>query len=151
MNIAQGKALKRNRHSYYWDFNKGDYVRSLEEPNEAFKGAGHIPNKNESKLLRRICAQTGLSPEEVRQHKKYRQQLAEKANEFTPKAAREIREMERRYREKYKGMTPEQIEIAQMAERMKLPVGHNAVQKAYREMCMQRDMDAVMAKLSEPW
>lgn len=40
----------------------------------------HAPNKFEAKALRRICSQTGLTPEQVREHKKYRQELAQAAN-----------------------------------------------------------------------
>lgn len=39
----------------------------------------HAPNKQEAKALRRICSQTGLRPEEVREHKKYRKELAQAA------------------------------------------------------------------------
>lgn len=37
---------------------------------------GHIMNKNESKLCRKLMAQTGLSENELRQHKKYRVMLS---------------------------------------------------------------------------
>ena len=37
----------------------------------------HYPNKNEGRLLRQIMSSTGLSEEEVRQHKKYRKMLSE--------------------------------------------------------------------------
>lgn len=36
----------------------------------------HMPNKNESKVLRRIMSETGLSEKEVREHKKYRKELS---------------------------------------------------------------------------
>lgn len=37
----------------------------------------HYPNKNESKLVRRLMSQTGLTEEELREHKKYRKILSE--------------------------------------------------------------------------
>ena len=37
----------------------------------------HVPNKNEAKLLRKLKADTGLTEEELRKHKKYRKLLSE--------------------------------------------------------------------------
>lgn len=37
----------------------------------------HAPNKNEAKLLRRLMSQTSLNEEQIRQHKIYRQKLAQ--------------------------------------------------------------------------
>ncbi len=36
----------------------------------------HYPNRNESKLLRKLMSQTGLSEKELREHKKYRGMLS---------------------------------------------------------------------------
>jgi hypothetical protein len=43
----------------------------------------HAPNKNESRLLRSICSRTGLTEEQVRMHRTYRQQLAKAAKPGT--------------------------------------------------------------------
>jgi hypothetical protein len=40
----------------------------------------HAPNSGEAKALRRLCAQSGLTPAEVRERRIYRQQLAQAAN-----------------------------------------------------------------------
>lgn len=45
----------------------------------------HAPNKQEAKALRRICSQTGLTPEQVREHKVYRQELAKASKSNMPK------------------------------------------------------------------
>lgn len=42
---------------------------------------GHIPNKDEARVLRKIMATTGLTEEEVRQVKKYRTMLSEAQKE----------------------------------------------------------------------
>jgi hypothetical protein len=39
--------------------------------------APHAPNKNEAHVLRRIMSQTGLTEEQVRSHRKYRQELSQ--------------------------------------------------------------------------
>jgi hypothetical protein len=41
----------------------------------------HYPNQDETRALRRIMSQTGLSAEEVRSHRKYRKLLSEAAKE----------------------------------------------------------------------
>jgi len=41
----------------------------------------HYPNQDETRVLRRIMSQTGLSEEEVRGHKKYCKMLSEAAKE----------------------------------------------------------------------
>jgi hypothetical protein len=55
-------------------------------------GTKHHPNKDEAKLLRKLMADTGLTEEEIRSHKKYRKMLshAQKKSE------------ESKYSEKYK-------------------------------------------------
>lgn len=58
---------------HYWSKTDGP-KRSVKK---AYAGGKHVPNKNEAKLLRKIMAETGLSEEEVRQHKKYRKMLSE--------------------------------------------------------------------------
>jgi hypothetical protein len=39
----------------------------------------HAPNKNESHVMRRLMSQTGLTEEQLREHKKYRQILAQES------------------------------------------------------------------------
>lgn len=36
----------------------------------------HYPNRNESKVLRKLMSQTGLTEKEIREHKKYRVELS---------------------------------------------------------------------------
>jgi hypothetical protein len=43
----------------------------------------HAPNKAEARLLRSICAKTGLTPGQVRERKRYRQVLAQAARSST--------------------------------------------------------------------
>ena len=46
---------------------------------------GHIPNKSEAKLLRKLQAKTGLTEEEVRSRKKYRKMLSQAAKKSETK------------------------------------------------------------------
>ena len=39
----------------------------------------HYPNQDENKLLRRLMSETGLTEEEIRNHKKYRRMLSQAA------------------------------------------------------------------------
>ena len=75
------KALKKARNKNYAHFELNE---EYDESEICFASqlpyGPHAPNKNESKALRRICSQTGLSPQDVRSHKKYRQELAKAAS-----------------------------------------------------------------------
>ena len=51
-----------------------NHIKSAKIENDPTK---HYPNKNESALLRRIMAKTGLIEEEIRNIKKYRKMLAD--------------------------------------------------------------------------
>lgn len=59
------RALKRQR----------DYSYSPEASSELPPGP-HAPAKPEGRVLRRLCSQTGLAPDEVRQHKAHRRELS---------------------------------------------------------------------------
>lgn len=72
MNINEGRALKRNRLVRFYD-EHGDPIRK----DTNVVADIHIPMKKESKVLRRLMAETGLSEEQLRQHKKYRIQLSQ--------------------------------------------------------------------------
>lgn len=77
------KAAKRSRNRYpfttseYYHPSTGEYVTDIDFV--ILPSGPHAPNKFEAKALRRICSQTGLTPEQVREHKKYRQELAKAA------------------------------------------------------------------------
>lgn len=62
------------------DYQQTDYL----DPRKRFAAPGvHIMNKDESKMMRRLVSQTGLSEEDVRKHKKYRIMLAKARNQST--------------------------------------------------------------------
>lgn len=77
------KAAKRSRNRYpystseYYNPCTGEYETDVNFT--VLPDGPHAPNKFEAKALRRICSQTGLTPEQVREHKKYRQELAKAA------------------------------------------------------------------------
>jgi hypothetical protein len=68
ISVSHMRALKNIRNS---DIR---YLREQELP-----VGPHAPAKAEAKQMRRLCAQTGLSPDEIRERKTYRKQLAEVA------------------------------------------------------------------------
>lgn len=90
---SQMKLLKRNRRSYIQnteesnqedinqDYSSYHYYNSRISPDFIFKlkslpDGPHAPNRNESRELRKICSQTGLTPAQVRTKEIYRQRLA---------------------------------------------------------------------------
>jgi hypothetical protein len=103
---------------------------------------GHLPNKNEAKTLRRLCAETGLTPDQVRLHKKYRQILAQAAG---PQFRQRCRH------DPYKGMTAEERDRQQFAESRHITTTHKHFSRLYAAFVKERTMQAVMAKLMEPW
>lgn len=64
MNINEARAWKRNRYGY-------DHVFGAPSSGE------HVMMKPEAKVMRRLQAETGLSEEEIRSHKKYRKMLSD--------------------------------------------------------------------------
>lgn len=60
------------REDEYW----GDVLPTYGSDNYFAPKGKHIMNKNEAKLCRRLMAETGLSEEELREHKKYRRMLS---------------------------------------------------------------------------
>ena len=83
----------------------------------------HIPNKNESKVLRKIMSETGLSEEEIRSHKKYRIQLSEAQKQKGDKTSYQR----------------ECIRILKSVTReLKLPKEHPDVKKNYLEKIEKR-------------
>lgn len=83
MHTNEARAMKRRASHTYFDRELPDGTIERDPYDQGRsklpKSVGHIPNKNEARTLRRLCAQTGLTPEQVREHKKYRQLLAEAA------------------------------------------------------------------------
>jgi hypothetical protein len=79
MNKTQIRKFKNTREawsrSYVWDDYEQEYEWQYTNPNIP-AGSPHAPNKDEAKALRRIMAQTGLTEEQVRSHKKYRIELS---------------------------------------------------------------------------
>lgn len=77
---SQMKLIKRARNANYvktqmvYDPFVEDVVK--ERYKTMLPEGPHAPNKREAKALRRICSKTGLTPEQVREHKVYRQELA---------------------------------------------------------------------------
>ena len=78
---SQMIAMKRKRNSNYLYFDESEDGTSL----SGLPYGPHAPNKSESKLMRKICSQTGLVPSQVREHKKYRQELAKASKQNTAK------------------------------------------------------------------
>lgn len=80
---SQMKKLKKGRNKHFL-FPTALY-NPITEQTEFHTGTPipfgpHAPNKFESKAIRRICSQTGLTPEQIREHKTYRQQLVKAAD-----------------------------------------------------------------------
>lgn len=75
LSVSAMRALKRSRRQWV---SEPDSWESHVELRSLPPGP-HAPAKNEARVLRRICAQTGLSPDQVRQHKKYRVELSQAA------------------------------------------------------------------------
>jgi hypothetical protein len=75
--VSSMKALKRNRNSEFlvavFD---GPYDDDPFYEGRSLPPGPHAPNRNESHALRRICAQTGLTEEQVRARHVYRRELA---------------------------------------------------------------------------
>src|SRR4051812_31831752 len=63
---------------WVWDHEEQRDVRVLKSQGLA-ANAPHGMNKNEGRAMRRICSRTGLTPDQVREHKTYRQELAKAA------------------------------------------------------------------------
>ena len=82
----------------------------------------HVPNKNEAQLLRRLMAQTGLTEAELREHKTYRQQLAQ------ARSARGTKSAEQRYGLRLR---------KQVLRELKLPKEHPAVKAAFLARAQQ--------------
>lgn len=72
-------------HTYYTNEYMDDYVSTYTISDYKQKrieraDGKHVPNKKESKLLRRLMATHNLTEEQVRSHKVYRQQLSDVQN-----------------------------------------------------------------------
>ena len=79
---------------------------------------GHISNKNEGKVLRRLMSETGMCEEEVRSIKKYRIILSE-AQKFSSLSIRnDVEKMTERI-------------LSKFSKKMKLPKWHPEVRKAF--------------------
>lgn len=78
------RAAKRSRGMIrHGEYDEPDSYREL----SPVPGGPHAPMKKESQLLRRLMAETGLTEEELREHKKYRVQLSEAQKEKGTKTA----------------------------------------------------------------
>lgn len=86
------KAIKRNRYKHVYvegDYDdRNSYVRPI-LINE------HVPMKKESKVLRRLMSQTGLTEPQLREHKKYRVMLSQ--TQKSPRSKYDHFEPDRRY------------------------------------------------------
>ena len=51
--------------------------KQYKEKRASRQGGGHVMSKPEAKVMRRLQAETGLSEEEIREHKKYRKMLSD--------------------------------------------------------------------------
>lgn len=67
VSVSQMKALKRHRRDWFDGFHSAGQLPP----------GPHAPAKAEARLLRRLCSTTGLTEEQVREHKTYRRMLAE--------------------------------------------------------------------------
>ena len=130
---------------YEWhDWFNADF-KERQALEQAMGTAVHYPNKNESRALRRICAQTGLKPDQVRAIKKYRQELAQAAGPQFRKKHDDINK-----NNPYRGMTGEQIDKMKFAEKMFVTVDHKAFPGLWAKEIERREQQAVIDKLSEP-
>lgn len=70
--------------AFRWEWPDWDSPRIIGDPRYYIKKSlppdVHLPNSGEAKKLRQIMAETGLTEEQIRKVKKYRQQLAKAAN-----------------------------------------------------------------------
>ena len=68
------------------DYSPAEY--GTKHQTRRYQRGEHVMNKNESTVMRRLQSETGLSEEEVREHKKYRKMLsaAQSANTYAPGA-----------------------------------------------------------------
>ncbi len=73
--VSQMRALKRSRRQWVSDPDSWESHFEL----RGLPSGPHAPAKNEARVLRRICSQTGLSADQVRAHRKYRVELAQAA------------------------------------------------------------------------
>jgi len=81
MNRSEVRKLKNDAYrTYSYVYDEYDDCTREYETRWIPNSAPHAPNKKEGKMLRRIMAQTGLTEEQVRQHKCYRVQLAKASN-----------------------------------------------------------------------
>ena len=55
------------------------------------QGGGHVMAKPEAKVMRRLRAETGLSEEEIRSHKKYRKMLSDAQSKPIPRTEGEVK------------------------------------------------------------
>ncbi len=76
LSVSQIRALKRNRREFVPTDEPDDEARGGYYRIRALPPGPHAPAKHEAQVLRRLCAQTGLSPDEVRTHATYRRQLS---------------------------------------------------------------------------
>lgn len=154
MNRSQARAIKRRSSHTYYDRPLPDGTVDR-DPYDNARGtlpaeAGHVPNKNEAKALRRICAQTGLTPEQVRQHKKYRQMLAQAAGpQF-----RTHDNASKREKQLMPWLTisdPELRDQAMFAYWHHMDVNASYFQAKWAEEKRRRLEQALINKLSQPW
>jgi len=69
------RCMKKKRVlGWVWDSEEGDYVT---QGLVRIPSGPHAPGGKEAKLLRRLMSETGLTEEQLREHKKYRVMLSE--------------------------------------------------------------------------
>lgn len=114
--------------------------------------APHGPNKKESKLLRKLCSESGRTPEQVREVPKYRWMLAKAAGPKYPSWS------SRAKKDPYKDLTVFDRDRHEFADRLKITVKHPKFNMLYqrelnrrKEEQKRQDEQAIINKLSQPW
>lgn len=107
--------------------------------NHRFPIGVHVPNKNEAKMMRKLRAKTGMTVEQIRGLKEYRQILAEAAGNRRPP------------KQWWEGKSDDEILKHQIARQLFLPVDHFIVLRAWKEEKKRREEQAIINKLSQPW
>lgn len=130
--------------NYEWHDWFNEEFKDKQALEQAMGTTVHYPNKNEARALRRICAKTGLKPDQVRAIKKYRQELAQAAGpQFRKKHDDENKN------NPWRGMTAEEIDKQKFATKMFVTVTHKAFPGLWAKELERREVQAMIDKLSE--
>ncbi len=104
---------------WYADYASKGEIYDKRSLRKKMSGDKHVPAKAEGKLLRRIMSNTGLTEEQVREHKKYRKMLSSEQGKQGDKSYKD-----RVLKDLLKSVTKE----------LKLPKAHPKVKAKFKEL-----------------